>query len=251
MTTGALVFAINNGAIDYEAMAHWNAANIKRHLGIDTHVITTTDSEIHNSRYFTDLGHVAWYNLSRVDAYDLSPWDRTLVLDADYVVASDQLKSLLQANQDFLAHRWAYDVTGCNDFVGLNYFGEHNMPMWWATVMMFRRSRHAEMIFKSMRMVRDNWEHYRRLYKIRQATYRNDHALSIALLLCDGHNLDHAAVPWNLASLMPDADLKRIDVDRYRVDFLNSKNQPKWITITQDFHAMGKTQLEAIVASDT
>lgn len=251
MTTGALIFAINNGAIDYEAMARWNAANIKRHLGIDTHIVTATDADANNSRHFTDLGHVVWHNLNRVDAYDLSPWDRTVVLDADYVVASDQLKSLLEADQDLLAHRWAYDVTGCNDFAGLNHFGEHKMPMWWATVMMFRRSRHAEMVFKSMRMVRDNWSHYRRLYKIRQATYRNDHALSIALLICDGHGLEHAAVPWNLASLMPDADLKRIDVDCYRVDFLDHKNQPKWLTISQDFHAMGKTQLEAIVASDT
>ena len=250
MTTGALIFAVNNGATDYQAMAQWSAANIQRHLGIATHIISHEPSSHINSRHFTDLGHVAWHNTSRVDAYDLSPWDRTLVLDADYVVASDSLGVLLQADHDFFAHRDAYDVTGCNDFQGLNYFGEHRMPQWWATVMMFRRSDHARFIFDTMRMIRDNWRHYRDLYKIRQATYRNDHALSIALLVCDGHWLDHAAIPWSLATLMPDHDLRLLEQDRYRVDFVNTDNKQRWITIQQDFHAMGKTQLESIVANN-
>jgi len=248
MTTGALIFAINNGAIDYEAMAQWNADNIQRHLGIPTHVVTNNTRSGINSRHFSDLGHVAWHNHSRADAYDLSPWDQTLVIDADYVVASDMLGTLLESNQNFLAHRDAYDVTGCQDFLGLNHFGQHHMPMWWATVMMFRRSDHARLIFDSMAMVRDHWSHYRDLFKISQPAYRNDHALSIALLICDGHSLDHAAIPWSLATLTPEHKLTALDQDRYRVDFRNGQNQSRWITIAQDFHAMGKTQLEAIVA---
>lgn len=248
MTTGALIFAHNNGSIDYEALARWNADNIERHLGIPTHIVTKSDSTSDNSRWFYELGHVAWHNTDRCDAYEHSPWDRTLVLDADYVVASDMLKPLLAVDQDFLAHRSAYDVTGCNDFRGLDSFGEHAMPMWWATVMMFRRSDHARLIFQSMRMIRDHWNHYRALYKINKATYRNDHALSIALLICDGHWIDHAAIPWSLATVMPEHQLTKTAQDRYRVDFVNGENQKKWIDFDQDFHAMNKTQLEAIVA---
>ena len=131
MTTGALIFAFNNGATDYEAMARWNADNIRRHLGIPTHVVTGQQPHGTNSRHFSDLGHVVWHNLSRADAYDITPWDRTLLIDADYVVASDALGSLLESAQDFLAHRYAYDVTDCNDFHGLNHFGAHHMPQWW------------------------------------------------------------------------------------------------------------------------
>ena len=136
MTTGAVIFARNNEHIDYVAMAEWSAQNIERHLGIPTHIIT--DSALSdNARHFTDVGTVTWHNLNRMDAYRLSPWDRTLVLDADYVVATDQLRSVLDCDEDFLAHRWAYDVTGCNTFEGLNWFGDVGMPMWWATVMVF------------------------------------------------------------------------------------------------------------------
>jgi hypothetical protein len=249
MTTGALIFACNNEQIDYEAMARWSAKNIERHLGIPTHIVTNNSAPSTNQRHFTDVGAVTWHNLNRMDAYRLSPWDRTLVLDADYVVAGNQLQAVLEVNQDFLAHRWAYDVTGCNTFEGLNYFGNNRMPMWWATVMMFRKSKQAELIFDSMQMIRDNWTHYRNLYKNTNATYRNDHALSIALGIVNGHTLNHPGITWNLASLTPEHKLTQLDQDRYRVDFVNSENKARWITLTQDFHAMGKQQLGAIVAN--
>jgi len=249
MTAGALIFARNNEKIDYVSMAQWSAKNIERHLGIPTHIVTDDLSSCTNTRHFTDVGAVTWYNLNRMDAYRLSPWDRTLVLDADYVVAGNQLRSLLDIDQDFLAHRWAYDVTGCNNFEGLHSFGNVKMPMWWATVMMFRRSRQAELIFDSMQMIRDNWTHYRNLYKNTNATYRNDHALSIALGIVNGHTVNHPGIPWSLASLTPDHKLTQLDKDCYRVDFVNTENKSRWIELRQDFHAMGKQQLGAIVAN--
>jgi hypothetical protein len=253
MTTGAVIFALNNEHIDYVSMAQWSAKNIERHLGIPTHIVTDQDVEIKNtnSRWFGDFGTtVLWHNQSRVNAYELSPWDRTLVLDADYVVASDQLKLLLDLDQDFLAHRWAHDVTSKDDFTGHNYFGNYQMPMWWATVMMFRRSDHARLIFESMTMVRDHWHHYRKLYKFSNHSYRNDYALSIALGIVNGHTLKHTGIPWSLASLTTEHKLTQLDQDEFRVDFVNSEQRPRWIKLTnQDFHAMGKQQLGAIVAN--
>jgi hypothetical protein len=121
--------------------------------------------------------------------------------------------------------------------------------MWWATVMMFRRSRYAELIFDSMQMIRDNWTHYRHLYKNTTATYRNDHALSIALGIVNGHTIDHAGIPWQLASLTPEHRLTQLNPDSYRVDFINTENKAQWIELRQDFHAMGKQQLGEIVAN--
>jgi hypothetical protein len=249
MTTGALIFARNNEQIDYVAMAHWSAKNIERHLRIPTHIVTDNASNT-NTRHFTDVGNVTWHNHNRMDAYRLSPWDRTLVLDADYVVASDQLLTVLEADQDFLAHKQAYDVTGLNTFDDLNWFGAHRMPMSWATVMMFRRSQHAELIFDVMQMVRDNWTHYRNLYKNTKASYRNDHALSIALNLVNGNTQHYPYIPWGLASLTPEHLVTQTDTDAYRIQFVTPDQRPKWIAIKgQDFHAMGKQQLGAIVAN--
>jgi hypothetical protein len=246
-------------------MAAWCAQNVKRHLKIPVALITNNqaqakkykfdqiivaDAESGGTRHFEDYDRtVTWHNAGRTDAYALTPWDQTLVLDADYVVASNQLQSVIEVDQDFLAHRWAYDVTGCNTFKGLNYFGNNCMPMWWATVIMFRKSRQAELIFNSMQMIRNNRTHNRNMYKNTNATYRNDHALSIALGIVNGHTLNHADIPWALASLTPDHKLTQLDQDSYRVDFVNTENNLRWITLTQDFHAMGKQQLGEIVAS--
>jgi hypothetical protein len=249
MTTGAVIFARNNEQIDYVAMAQWSAKNIERHLGIPTHIVTDDTTPGTNTRHFTDVGSVTWHNLNRMDVYQASPFDQTLVLDADYVVASNQLQVLLDSKQDFLCHRWAYDVTGLQTFEDLNYFGNYHMPMWWATVMIFRRSKKAQAIFESMAMIRDNWTHYRNLYANTRTTYRNDHALSIALNIENGHTLQTTDIPWSLASLTPNHRLTQLDSDRYRVDFLTADNKPRWIELRQDFHAMGKQQLGAIVAN--
>jgi hypothetical protein len=250
MTTGALIFAHNNDHIDYVAMAHWSAQNIQRHLGIPTHIVTDAVTDDSNTRWFGDYGtSMSWHNQSRVTAYDASPWDRTLVLDADYVVASDQLQTIMDADRDFLCFRRAYDVTGVNDFSGHDTFGDTRMPMWWATVMWFNRSRRSQQIFEAMAMIRNNWTHYRRIYKINQATYRNDYALSIALCLLQGHMLNVPAIPWSMASVMPEHKLTQTDADRYRVEFKDPKQRSRWIELhAQDFHAMGKQQLGDIVA---
>jgi hypothetical protein len=264
MTTGVLIFAFNNEHIDYLAMANWSAKNIRRHLNLPVAVVT--DKPVPHNYYFEQVviaepegkflrkfsdqeEDVTWYNGNRVDAYDLSPWSHTLVLDADYVVASDELLKVLLINKNFVAHKTAYDVVNKDNFDELNNFGRHNMPMWWATIMMFRRSSEAELIFKTMNMIRDNWDHYKALHGITRSTYRNDFALSMALNIVNGHTQDHVDMPWNLASITSEHIVIQLAEDSYRVDYLTSDQKPRYIILNQDFHAMGKRHLGEIVAN--
>jgi hypothetical protein len=115
LTQGVLIFAFNNEATDYIAMAAWSAKNIRRHLNLPVAIVTdnpaaaaqhefehiiATVPDTGGSRYFADYNAtVTWHNESRASAYDLTPWDHTLLLDADYIVASDQLKLLFDINQ--------------------------------------------------------------------------------------------------------------------------------------------------------
>ena len=133
MTTGAVIFAYNNEQTDYVAMAAWTAKNIRRHLGIPVALVTDQPTDLKfeqviicksvggNRRWFGDYNTtVEWHNNTRVNAYELTPWSKTLVLDADYIVASNQLQTVLDSDQEFLSHRWAYDITGLGDFKGYN-----------------------------------------------------------------------------------------------------------------------------------
>lgn len=263
ITTGALIFAFNNEHTDYLAMAAWSAKNIRKHLGIPVAVVTDVRDASRNrafdkvitatpstggTRYFADYEEtVSWHNAGRADAYTLTPWDQTLVLDADYVVCSDMLKMALESDKDFLCFKNAFDVTGVNDFDGLNSFGDHRFPMWWATVMMFRKSPTAQYIFDTMNMIKQNWNHYRDIYHIGPSLYRNDYALSIALGLVSGHTLKVDSIPWEMPSVLPEHELTH-DGYQWVVKFKNSQAQNKSMSFAGiDFHAMGKKHLGAVI----
>jgi hypothetical protein len=266
MTQGALIFAYNNETVDYVSMAAWSARNIHRHLDIPVclvtdatdvdgrhefdQVITVDAAPTTQKRYFRDYKQAGtWHNLNRVNAHDLTPWEHTLLIDADYVVASNQLRCVLDVNQDFLTHNRADDITGNLPFQGNRTFGATQMPMRWATVIGFRRSKTAELIFGAMEMIRDNWQHYLDLYQISEPIYRNDFALSIAANIVEGHTLSSANIPWSLATVTPETKLTQIDQDTYKIQYQNVEEKPRWMTIQQDFHAMCKRDLGEIIAS--
>ena len=267
MTRGALIFAFNNEQTDYLEMAAWSAENIRRHLNIPVAVVTDRtdaasdrrfDQVIQASpatggtRWFEDYeATVSWHNAGRTDAYNLSPWDHTLVLDADYVVADSDLTRLWD-QADFMCHRLAFDMAnGTGHLDELNCFGQHRLPMWWATVMMFRRSNTAQYIFDCMNMVRDNWQHYRDLYGIQKSTYRNDFALSIAIGIVSGHTFKVEEIPWPLASVLPSTKLEKLDQDHYRLEYKTANNKSYQMTFgSYSFHAMGKRYLGDIVETD-
>lgn len=266
MSKGVLIFAFDNEQINYVAMAAWSARNIRRHLDLPVCVVTdVTDTDrtkdfdqvvvvdspaTQQTRYFHDYKTSStWHNTNRSSVYELTPWEHTLVLDADFVVASDQLKMLFDIDQDFLAHRTAYDVTGFPAFQDNNWFGTYKMPMHWATIMCFRRSKTAELIFESMQMIRNNWTHYRQLYNISENTFRNDFALSIAMNIVNGHTLSTPSIPWDLASITAQTKLTQLDADTYKVEYITSDDKPRWMILNQDFHAMGKQALGEIIAN--
>ena len=267
MTRGALIFAFNNEKTDYVAMARWSAERIRRHLDIPVAIVTDctdhqrtqgfdrvicTEPSSGGTRWFEDYAStVTWHNAGRVDAYNLTPWDHTLVLDADYVVCSDTLNLLWEANTDFLCHKNAWDAKSGKNLDALNTFGRLNMPMWWATVMCFKKTNIAQYVFDTMTMVRNNWQHYRDLYQIDRDTYRNDFALSIALGIVSGHTNSVDVIPWDLASVLPDTRLTQLDPDYFALEYVDAAGVPRAVGISAtDFHAMGKSHLEKLIATD-
>lgn len=252
MTKGVLIFAINNGSIDYQSIARWSAERIKQHLDLPVTLVTDT-SDSAGSRYFDDFDQVVdWHNHSRTTAYDVSPYEHTLLLDADYVVSSNQLLTLFNQDQDFLCHRFAVDATGLNDYSGLNWFGRNHMPMSWATVVCYRKGVFARNVFDMMSMVKQNWSHYCALYGIGRSTYRNDYSISIALNTLTGHQAHWPSIPWSLVSVDPKHRLTQTGTDSFRVNFETPDKKLKWIELVgQDFHAMCKKDLGDIVANQS
>ena len=262
--TGALIFAFDTEHTNYVNMAAWAAERVKKWLNIPVAVVTNTPDAAKqsvfdrvivadplgaNSRWFGDLqAHVTWHNGNRVNAYELTPWQQTLVLDADYVVNSDQLQAVLDSPHDFLCFKTAFDLAK-PDQPFIPTFGRYQFPMYWATVMMFRKSNTAQYIFEAMQMIRQHWTHYRDLYHISEHTYRNDFALSIALAIVSGQTLKVDAIPWSMASVLPEHHLT-CQEDFWTIEYKNEQGKSRTVSVVgQDFHAMGKQDLGAIVES--
>lgn len=260
MTRGAVIFAYNNDAVDYVTMAAWSAQRVREYLDLPVTLITNSDMKHDvfdqvirtdvapgNSRYYQDYADsFSWYNMDRCDALELTPYDRTLVIDADYVVNGQDLVSLMCHGPDFVCHRRAFDVARQQS---LNpTFGDHGMPQWWATVMMFSKTNKTQYIFDTMRMVRENWPHYCDLYRIHRCTFRNDYALSIALGLVSGHSLVTQDIPWSLISVTPEQQLEQLESDLWRVTFTDKGRLQYMMLRATDFHAMGKRTLGESIA---
>lgn len=271
MTTGALIFAHTNGVIDYLELARWCAKNVRRHLGIPVALITDTHTAKTNlsmfdhvieidpvtagNRWFADYqSHAHWFNTTRPDAFDLTPWDHTLLLDADMCINSADYQALFQSGQDILCHRQCRSIADLDHVLG-DTFGRCAMPMWWATVIWFSKTPRSRVVFDLMKMVRDNWSHYRDLYGINEVDFRNDIALSIALNVESGHTLDIASIPWSLLTVLPQHEISLCEQDQiklWNLQYVNDQNKLMEVDFTGlDFHAMNKAQLEKIALNGT
>lgn len=262
MTKGLVIFAINNELVDYRSMAQWSARRINKIL--DLPVTLITDQPFHssdfdhvivqnslsqNKKFYSDYHTVAtWHNTIRHTVYDLTPYDQTILLDADYVVNSDRLGLLFDSHCDFLCHDTACDLAGSGEFNSNNSFGAFQMPMQWATVIYFTKTQFAQAVFEIMAMVKDNWTHYRNLYQISNAIYRNDHALSMAMTVLDhGHR---RAIPWNLLTILPEQTLQMLGHTKWQIKYQQAGKNSHVSLIDRDFHALNKQQLSEIIANE-
>ena len=270
MTQGVLLFAFNNDRVDYVSQAQWSAPRINRHLDLPVTLITdqiptdtsmfdqviTAESRSGGTRKYDHMNadsSATWFNRGRCRAYDLSPYDQTLVLDTDYIVASDRLKVLFDSDHDVLCHRLVLDVTERRNFALDTRFGSVEMPMWWATVLYFRKSALAQSVFDMMHMIENNWYHYSRVYKFSQEPYRNDYAISIALNTVYGHVPDSIpGIPWPLFTSFYDVYLNQLDQDRFQLNYVrmvdNQERHQRMILEDCDLHVMNKPDLGKICA---
>ena len=114
MTQGVLIFAFNSLKFNYYDMARHSARRAKHFLNLPVTLITDTDSLPGNFNDGTwdkvititpDKNNVRdwgqWINKGRYMAYDLSPYDETILIDADYVINSDKLLKTFDTYEDF------------------------------------------------------------------------------------------------------------------------------------------------------
>jgi len=244
---GCLIFAYNNETIDYEKIALLNAKLIRKHLGVDT-TIVTGNKETQNTRAFryhdNEIETVAWHNTDRMTAYDQSPYDETILLDADYLILSNNLNNFWGNHSDFLCPNRVYDVTGTDSFHSDKNMSKTSFPMRWATCIYFRKTPFAKSVFDMMEQIRDNYGYYSMLFGFRADTYRNDFALSIALQILSGYTDRNNHFHFPLASVSTYETIKSVRQDgTFVIQYKHGESKALARVKGLDLHIMNKKQL--------
>ena len=167
MSSGVLLFAHNNREIDYGKIALANAMLVKKNLDVPVSIVTddgTIDwlrkthepekvfdkviqiqrQNIENHKPYSDTRHtkktLGFYNLNRVDAFELSPYDKTLILDVDYLVCNDLLKNCFTSNQPLMINRESRDLLSDRHIRAFDRVEEFGIDFYWATVFYFEKN---------------------------------------------------------------------------------------------------------------
>ena len=125
MRKGVLLFANNNSQVDYIKQACYLAKKVKKHLKVPVSLVTSDRSRVTDfypyevfdkiiekrsnnkfSKRYNDgaLSHkkLEFNNDLRPLAYELTPYDTTLILDTDYIICNDLFKDVFDTTKDIL-----------------------------------------------------------------------------------------------------------------------------------------------------
>jgi hypothetical protein len=221
MTKGVLTFCINTEFYRYDKIARKTLPLLCHNLGLPVTVITNQQTrdllpEMHGVNYVlienqtgNMINNKPWHNLDRHRAYELSPYDKTLLVDVDYFCFTDNMLSLFDTREDFLVHDQVYDITGKNSY---NFRANSSIPMVWATLIFFRKGARSKSVFDMVGYIKKNYDYFCNLYRIDFKNFRNDYAFAIALQQLYGFK-QFPVIPTKLPTLPAVAKVQSVDED--------------------------------------
>ena len=142
MTTGVALFAYNNKEIDYLKIALMNARYIKRHMKnnnvclitdegtyaylsnhfnksmvidlIDKIIISKENLDKSNKRLHYDSPYTSFtaefYNTDKHRIYNYTPFDKTLLIDVDYIIHNNYLDKVFDSKSSVSMFHTSYDL---------------------------------------------------------------------------------------------------------------------------------------------
>ena len=272
MSNGILIFAHNSREVDYILTAVVAGALAKKYLNVPVSLVTdettldwsktskiyskveTTFDKIilvekpasNNVRVLNDGTSsskvVPFVNSNRADAYSLTPYDRTLLIDSDFLIFSNNLSNYWDVDSSLLISSSMNDIRG--DRIGIldKWVSDEGIPLLWATTVMFTKNDESKLFFELVSHIKQNYNTYALIYRFNPKTFRNDIAFSIAKHMLDGFETKSAGLPPILTSLDTDI-VHSVTCESVKILIEDPKNQgSKNISnlVGRDIHIMNK-----------
>ena len=244
MTKGVLLFCFDTPDFKYHKLLEKCVGLIKKNLKLEITVVTNFETYKNlkplgfvNYKFIEpELGNkkkgLEWLNVDRHMAYELSPYDVTLVMDIDYFPFTDNLRQFLDTRYEFLISKNAHDLTNRNSFDTRKF---SMIDMVWATVFVFKKGKKAKRIFDMIKYVKQYYSYFIDLYRVFDVKFRNDYAFAIALEQANGM-ITYETLPITLPTLPPSCKVLKMD-DRGIAWQCNDQIN---YTVDQDVHVLNK-----------
>lgn len=261
MSQGFLLFAHNNEEIDYALLAAWCARRISIHLDKPVSLVADTATVERlgkNKKYFDQIifsdiplrqkrryqnRFLNFNNYDRSHAWDLTPYDETMVIDTDIVIQSDAMNRVWNNAYDLLVCAKSVDAYTGQVEAEFEYLSETSIKFYWATQFYFRKTKESEIFFKTCKWVRANYVWLSKVYDIDYRLLRNDYVWSIAI-----HMLNiQQYLPWTLLHTTYRTNLYSMQNNQaiiYRPDHLVKKVK------NYDIHVMHKDDLIKLIKQE-
>lgn len=208
MNNGVLLFANNNKKINYIKQAEFCASRIKKYMNIpvaiatddlsyaqslsfkfDYYIEIEKPNYVQNKFFYNGVYNsiaLQWSNQNRLSAYNITPFDQTIVMDTDYIISNDVLVDAFKIDADIMMYKDICDVGLDRNNKEFKYISETSIPMWWATVFYFKKNSQTKLFFDLVAHIKEQWNYYRLFYQISNRNFRNDFAFSIAAHILSG-----------------------------------------------------------------
>jgi hypothetical protein len=216
MTNGILIYAHNHRSVDYALLSVISGGLAKRYLNVPASLVTDTPTvewmkesrifdkantvfeniiivdtpQTNNSRRLYDGDEntvVPFINSNRYSAWDVTPYDRTLLIDGDFLIFSDRLNEYWNVDDDILIGESINDIydqkrLGYHD----QYVSDVGIKLYWATTVMFTKNQKTKMFFDLVSYIKNNYQYFADAYRFDSKQYRNDISFSIAKHIIEG-----------------------------------------------------------------
>jgi hypothetical protein len=146
---------------------------------------------------------VPFINADRYSVWELTPYERTLLIDSDFLIFSNQLNEYWDVDQDVMIGNAINDIydqkrLGYHD----RYVSDTGIKLYWATTVMFTKNQTSKFFFDTVAHVKENYRYYADLYRFDSRQYRNDISFSVAKHIMEGFEAtDQQMLPPVLTAL--------------------------------------------------
>jgi len=274
MKKGILIFAHNSRDIDYALMSLISAKFAKTNLQVPVSLVVdkftiewmqtsgiydlsletfdkiieiekpvTQNIRVLNDGYTSKT--VPFVNSNRASVWDLTPYDRTLLIDSDFLIMSDRLEEYWEVDSSVMLSSSMQDVRGDRKGILDSWVSETGIALYWATTVMFTKNNESKIFFDLVDVIRTNYNYFADLFRFNPKQYRNDIAFSIAKHMLNGFETRGENLPPILTLLDKDL-IHSIDKNQLRV-YLNDNMSEDHVVIASikdlDVHVMNKQSI--------